>query len=253
MIATRAMGADTATVIAKRNSGDVTGRRTGYIVGYLSAVFSQSGDQHKTATQTKKKTAREHETAPDQRKKRGLQETHFLSPMERDFLRTVVRRSLEHAVKGASLTCPDSPTQKLQEKCGAFVTLKRGGQLRGCIGYIRPYKPLTDAVWEMAESAALRDARFMPVEPSEVDDIEIEITVLSPLQRIENPDDVLVGRHGLLISKGSRSGVLLPQVPVEADWDRETFLAQTCIKAGLPSDSWRNPGTTLEIFTAEVF
>jgi AmmeMemoRadiSam system protein A len=186
-------------------------------------------------------------------KKRGLQEERTLSPMERDFLRTVARRSLERAVKGAKLSCPDSPTEHLREKRGAFVTLKRSGQLRGCIGYIRPYKPLTDAVWEMAESAALRDGRFLPVEPSEVDDLDIEITVLSLLKRIDDPDAVLVGRHGLYVSRGNRSGVLLPQVPVEADWDREMFLSQTCMKAGLPPDSWRDPDTTLEVFTAEVF
>jgi AmmeMemoRadiSam system protein A len=186
-------------------------------------------------------------------RRRGLAEERTLTDQERDLLRTTAHRSLEHSIKGAALGCPEAPTENLREKRGAFVTLKNAGKLRGCIGYIRPYKPLIDAVWEMAESAATRDDRFIPVEPSEVDDLEIEITVLSLLRKIDNPNDVLVGRHGLLVSRGYQSGVLLPQVPIEADWDRETFLSQTCIKAGLPPDAWRDSETTLEVFTAEVF
>ena len=243
MIASQIMGADKARVITKRNSGDVTGQKTGYIVGYLSAAFYCSEEPKPTP---KKKASALSTT-------KGLQSDHALNSAERDFLKRVARRSLEHAVKGAALTCPDAPTERLREKRGAFVTLKRKGKLRGCIGYVRAYKPLVDAVWEMAESAALRDDRFIPVAANEVDAIEVEITVLSPLQQITNPDAVLVGRHGLLVTRGYQSGVLLPQVPVEADWDRETFLAQTCIKAGLPPDAWHDPDTVLEVFTAEVF
>lgn len=255
MIATRAMGADTARVLDHRNSGDVTGQKTGYIVGYLSAAFVSTGAKPESRTRPARKSVRQTagSSREEPRKRRGLEDAHTLSAMERDFLRTTARRSLEHAVKGAPLNCPEAPTDRLREKRGAFVTLKRNGELRGCIGYIRPYKPLIDAVWEMAESAALRDTRFIPVEPSEVDDLAIEITVLSPLERITNPNDVLVGRHGLMVSRGYSSGVLLPQVPVEADWDREMFLSQTCIKAGLPPDAWRDPATILEVFTAEVF
>ena len=256
MIATQAMGADTARVLCHRNSGDVTNEKTGYIVGYLSAAFFSSGGKPGEESRAGKKTVRKtsDSSAPDGgRKARGLQEERTLTNLERELLRTTAHRSLEHAIKGAPLTCPSAPTENLREKRGAFVTLKKAGQLRGCIGYIRPYKPLIDAVWEMAESAALRDSRFIPVEPSEVDDLEVEITVLSLLQRIKDPNQVLVGRHGLLVTRGYQSGVLLPQVPVEAEWDRETFLSQTCIKAGLPSDAWRDPETRLEIFTAEVF
>jgi AmmeMemoRadiSam system protein A len=112
---------------------------------------------------------------------------------------------------------------------------------------------LIEAVWEMAESAALRDHRFIPVEPKEVDKLELEITVLSPLQKITDPNRVLVGRHGLVVSRGNLSGVLLPQVPVEHDWDRETFLSETCVKAGLEPDDWKSPETVLEVFTAEIF
>lgn len=255
MIATQAMGADTARVLEHRNSGDVTGQKSGYIVGYLSAAFVSTGYGSEPRARSARKPSRQAVVSPagEPRRRRGLEDAHTLSSMERDLLRTTARRSLEHAVKGAPLSCPEAPTDRLREKRGAFVTLKRGEELRGCIGYIRPYKPLIDAVWEMAESAALRDTRFIPVEPSEVDDLSIEITVLSLLHRVTDPNEVLVGRHGLMISRGYRSGVLLPQVPVEADWDRETFLSQTCIKAGLPPDAWQDPDTTLEVFTAEVF
>jgi AmmeMemoRadiSam system protein B/AmmeMemoRadiSam system protein A len=255
MIATHAMGADTARVLCHRNSGDVTGEKSGYIVGYLSAAFVSSGTTPESQTRAARKQAQEAKepAAEDTRRRRGLQDAHTLTNLERELLRNTAHRSLEHAIKGAPLACPEAATERLREKRGAFVTLKKNGQLRGCIGYIRPYKPLIDAVWEMAESAASRDSRFIPVEPSEVDDLEVEITVLSALQRITDPNQVLVGRHGLLISRGYQSGVLLPQVPVEADWDRETFLSQTCIKAGLPPEAWRDPKTTLEIFTAEVF
>lgn len=255
MIATQAMGADTARVLDHRNSGDVTGEKSGYIVGYLSAAFVRSGKKPESQTRAARKPSRQTDDSPgeDTHKRRGLEDAHTLTGMERELLRTTARRSLDHAIKGAPLSCPEAPTSHLREKLGAFVTLKKRGELRGCIGYIRPYKPLIDAVWDMAESAALRDTRFIPVEPSEVDDLDIEITVLSPLQRITNPNDVLIGRHGLLITRAYRSGVLLPQVPVEADWDRETFLSQTCIKAGLPPDAWLEPDTMLEIFTAEVF
>jgi hypothetical protein len=256
MIATQAMGADSARVLCHRNSGDVTGEKSGYIVGYLSAAFVSSGTKPEPLTRSAKQSARraEDSTTEDIRKPRGLEDAQTLTNLERELLRTTAHRSLEHAIKGAPLACPEAPTDNLRVKRGAFVTLKKKtGELRGCIGYIRPYKPLIDAVWDMAESAALRDSRFIPVEPSEVDDLEVEITVLSLLQRVTDPNQVLVGRHGLLITRGHRSGVLLPQVPIEADWDRETFLSQTCIKAGLPPDAWRDPDTTLEIFTAEVF
>ena len=259
MIAAQGMGADSATVVCKRNSSDVTGSKRGYLVGYLSAVLyrSQNDGGHSARAQAR---SEQHPKGNEGRSTGGrsgernpLLSDHALDAQERDLLRATARRALERAVKGARLECPEAPTKRLREKRGVFVTLKRRDHLRGCIGYVRPYKPLIEAVWEMAESAALRDHRFIPVEPSEVDDLDIEITVLSPLQKIDNPDLVLVGRHGLLISRGHTAGVLLPQVPVEQGWDREMFLTQTCVKAGLDPDAWKEPGTTIEIFTAEVF
>lgn len=248
MIATRAMGATGARVIAQTNSGDVTGERTGYIVGYLAAVFYQ-GESEQKEYELSEETPAAHDITDH----RTIDADQTLSTAERELLRTTAYRSLEHCVKGAQVMCPEAPTPRLREKRGVFVTLKHRGHLRGCVGYVRPFKPLIEAVWEMAESAALRDHRFIPVEPREVDQLELEITVLSPLKQITNPDAVLVGRHGLVISRGHLSGVLLPQVPVEHDWDRETFLAETCVKAGLDPDAWRDPQTTLEVFTAEIF
>jgi hypothetical protein len=252
MIAARAMGADTARVVCKRNSGDVTGDKSDYIVGYLAAVMSQSQPVGKVKEYVIGAAEDEPEPAPaPSAGKRPSGDR--LSAQEREVLRTAARRSLAASVKGAPLNCPEAATARLRAKRGVFITLKLDGHLRGCIGYVRPYKPLIAAVWEMTESAAMRDTRFIPVEPSEVDSLEIEITVLSPLKKLTNPDHVLVGRHGLMISRGHMSGVLLPQVPVENDWEREEFLSHTCVKAGLPEDAWRDPGTTIEVFTAEVF
>lgn len=250
MIAARAMGADTARVVCKRNSGDVTGAKSDYIVGYLAAVVSRS----KPSGAVKEYVIGAADDQPSQvPSAKGPLSPNRLTPQERVTLKTAARRSVEASVKGARFTCPEAATERLRAKRGVFITLTLDGTLRGCIGYVRPYKPLIAAVWEMAESAAMRDARFIPVEAAEVDSLEIEVTVLSPLKKLTNSDDVLVGRHGLVISRGRMSGVLLPQVPVENDWNREEFLSHTCVKAGLPEDSWRDPGTTIEVFTAEVF
>ncbi len=250
MIATQAMGANTARVITRTTSADVTGDRAGYIVGYLSAAFFR-GDESSSGTEYELKadTPESHDITDHS----TFDSDQTLNTSERELLRTTALRSLEHAIKGAKIECPEAPTARLREKRGVFVTIKHRGELRGCVGYVRPFKPLIEAVWEMAESAALRDHRFIPVEPRDVDRLEIEITVLSPIKRITNPDLVLVGRHGLIVSQGHVSGVLLPQVPIENDWDRETFLSETCIKAGLPADAWTSPQTTLEVFTAEIF
>jgi len=135
---------------------------------------------------------------------------------------------------------------------GVFVTLKKRGDLRGCIGYIEPVEPLAKAVVETAIYAATQDPRFPPVDAAEVRELAYEISVLMPAKEIADPALVVVGRHGIVISQGGRKGVLLPQVPVENGWDRETFLAQGCIKAGLASDAWRK-GARIAVFEAIVF
>ena len=179
------------------------------------------------------------------------------SPDQRRILLDIARSSIASGIADAPL--PAEPPSfanlpqlraRLLEPRGVFATLYLRGQLRGCVGYAMPLYPLFRAVAETARAAAFQDTRFWPVTPDELPDLKISLSVLSPLFPIE-ADQVEVGRHGLLISLGSRRGLLLPQVPVEHGWDRLTFLEQTCHKAGLPIDAWRS--ATLEAFTAEVF
>jgi AmmeMemoRadiSam system protein A len=143
----------------------------------------------------------------------------------------------------------------LSDPRGVFTTLHMPSdlrrQLRGCVGYAVPIAPLYRAVAETARAAAFEDSRFMPVTKEEALKLEVSLSVLSRLFPI-HPEAVEVGRHGLVISQGTRRGLLLPQVSVENGWDRETFLEQTCRKAGLPSDAWRK-NATIEAFTAEIF
>ncbi|NHZ45701.1 AmmeMemoRadiSam system protein A [Nitratidesulfovibrio liaohensis] len=152
---------------------------------------------------------------------------------------------------------PAPPPGVLHRSLGAFVTFKKDGHLRGCIGSMVGDGPLYLTVARMARAAAFEDPRFPPVTAAEAPSLELDISVLGPLTRCPDPSLVRVGRHGLLVRQGYRSGVLLPQVPVEWGWDRETFLAQTCRKAGLPSDAWRDAWqdgrTELYWFEAEVF
>jgi len=144
-----------------------------------------------------------------------------------------------------------APSAHLAELRGAFTSLHRGGQLRGCIGYVMPLYPLYRTVADTAVAAAFHDPRFMPVTTGELAELEIEISVLSLPVPIK-PEEVEIGRHGLIVTLGNARGLLLPQVPVEWGWDREKFLSETCRKAGLPPDAWKR-GARLESFTAEVF
>jgi AmmeMemoRadiSam system protein A len=147
----------------------------------------------------------------------------------------------------------------LDERQGAFVTLHVDGQLRGCIGSVRPTVALGRLVAELAVAAASRDYRFPRLEAAELDRLEIEISVLSPPAPIRSPDEIEVGRHGLIVARGPHVGLLLPQVAVHQQWDTPTFLGHTCEKAGLPADSWqewaggRDPDLSVEAFTAQVF
>lgn len=143
------------------------------------------------------------------------------------------------------------PSPHLAERRGAFTTIHLGEQLRGCIGYVFPAASLYQTIAETAAAAAFEDPRFVPVTAAELPRLKFEISILSPLQPI-SPDAVEVGRHGLVVSMGPRRGLLLPQVPGEYGWDREDFLSQTCVKAGLAPDAWKR-GAKLEAFTAEVF
>jgi AmmeMemoRadiSam system protein A len=172
------------------------------------------------------------------------------SQEERELLLRLAHRSIELALQGLSVDIT-SPTAHLAEPRGAFTTLHLQGHLRGCIGYVLPVQSLYATVAEAARAAALDDPRFPPVTPAEAPRLKIEISVLSRLQPIR-PEEIVIGQHGLVVTQGNRRGLLLPQVPIECDWDRETFLAQACRKAGLPTDAWQH-GAQLQAFTAEVF
>ncbi len=176
-----------------------------------------------------------------------------LSREERALLLFLARKSIEDYFEGTfSIKVPEPKYSRLFEKRGAFVTLKKHGNLRGCIGVLEPLYPLYETVQRMAISAAFEDPRFPPLSPEELPEIKIEISVLSPMEKA-NPEDVIVGKHGIYIIKGFNRGVLLPQVPIEFGWDRETFLKHGCLKAGLHPDCYKDPDTELFIFSAEVF
>lgn len=182
-----------------------------------------------------------------------------LSQEERRYLLDAARSRIEgllHGRKAEALELPSlSPSLQegaLREKLGAFVTLKRNEHLRGCIGRIVSDAPLYRTVGDMAEAAAFHDSRFPPLLLSEFTDIEVEVSVMGPIRPCPDSGLVEVGRHGLIVRRKGRQGLLLPQVPVEWEWDRETFLSQTCRKAGLPPDAWRDPDTELSWFEALV-
>jgi AmmeMemoRadiSam system protein A len=172
------------------------------------------------------------------------------SPEERSLLLRLAHTSIQAALDGRDLDLT-SPSPHLDEQRGAFTTLYVRGQLHGCVGYVLPVASLYGTIAETARAAAFEDTRFPPITGADLPHLTVDISVLSPLQPIK-PEDVEIGRHGLLIAMGFRRGLLLPQVPVEHGWDRVTFLEQTCRKAGLPPDAWQK-GATLEAFTAEVF
>ena len=177
-----------------------------------------------------------------------------MSPLtddEKRFLLRLARGSLEASVRGEKPVLPREVPPILAAPAGVFVTLHEKGILRGCIGYIQVTHPLHRTVMEAAEAAALHDPRFPPVQSAELPYVKLEISVLSPFRAV-SPEEIQVGVHGLMITQHHARGLLLPQVALEHQWDRERFLEETCRKAGLPLDAWRR-GATIEAFTAEVF
>jgi len=223
-------------VLFAATSGDVTGERDS-VVGYAAAVVQTHGGGK--------------ERRMDEDKTRDA----ALTDEEESFLLGLARRCVEVSagIGRTEEASADVTTATLREKRGAFVTLKIGGRLRGCIGMVEARKPLKETVAEMARAAATSDPRFMPVAEDEVDSLDIEISVLTPLRRIRSRDEIVVGTHGLVVERGPHRGLLLPQVATEAGWDAETFLGYTCEKAGLPRNAWRDPDTKLFVFSAQVF
>jgi len=183
----------------------------------------------------------------------GMNPNEMVTREERRYLLELARNAIVSAVGAAGRPLPplELSSTRLREKRGVFVTLWQEGALRGCIGFPIPIEPLADAVRDAAVSAALRDPRFPPVVPEEVQGLLLEISVLTRPGPID-PSDIRVGVHGLLVRQGARSGLLLPQVAIEYRWDVPTFLRQICIKAGLPEDAWEK-GAELSGFEAQVF
>lgn len=176
----------------------------------------------------------------------------LLTPEERAALLWTARQALEMHLRGHSFGSPPEIPPSLQEPGAAFVTLRSEEGLRGCVGSLEPTKPLLDTVAHCAISAATSDPRFSPVDSPELGRLTIEISVLSPLQPLQDVSQFLLGTHGVCVKAGRHRGVLLPQVAAEQGWDRETFLDFACQKARLAAGAWRQ-GADLHIFTAEVF
>ena len=178
----------------------------------------------------------------------------MLADAERRYLLDLARKTIADRLKSSVAPSPVPPETRaaLRAHQGAFVTLHGRGQLRGCIGYIQADRPLEEVVVDAAAAAAFSDFRFAPVQKAELAGLSIEISVLSRPVRVSAPEEVQVGRHGIIISRGHSRGLLLPQVATEHSWDRATFLSQGCLKAGLPPDAWQK-GATIEVFEAEVF
>lgn len=172
------------------------------------------------------------------------------SQQERTLLLGLAHESILSALENREISL-DPPSPHLAEPRGAFTSIYLDHQLRGCVGYVLPIGSVYRAVAETARAAAFEDSRFYPVTLDEARHLQIELSILSVPRPIA-AEEVEIGRHGLLITAGFRRGLLLPQVPIEHQWDRVTFLEQTCRKAGLPSDAWQT-GATIEGFTAEVF
>lgn len=182
-----------------------------------------------------------------------IQGEEYYSPELKKEMLKLARDTVERYVTERKTPSIENVSEKLKEKRGAFVTLHLKGQLRGCIGYTEPYFPLAETIVRAGVSASTRDNRFRPVSVEELKDIDIEISVLSPVRKVEDLSEIKVGVHGLVIKMEGHSGLLLPQVATSNNWDREEFLAHTCWKAGLPPDSWQKEGCEIYLFSGDVF
>ena len=231
MLLAKKLGATRSEVLYYANSGDVTGDKSG-VVGYMSAVLYNN---------------------PGQKKDKKASIDLGLTDEEKETLHKIAKSAIESQCYKKPFPETAITSETLKEKRGAFVTLHKQGNLRGCIGYIRAQKPLYQTIREMAIAAAFQDTRFDPVTEKELKEIDIEISVLTPLKKIDTVEEIEVGRHGIYIIKGIYSGLLLPQVATEYGWDRKTFLEHTCTKAGLPDDAWKEKGTTIYTFSADIF
>jgi len=175
------------------------------------------------------------------------------SPEEKEMLRELAFQAIRSRCLGEAMPDIAAQAPRLKEPGAAFVCIHKDGDLRGCIGMVEARTPLFETIKTMAVEAAFRDPRFCALASDELDKIDIEISVLTPMQRIDDPSEIEIGKHGLLIRKGYRSGLLLPQVATEHGWDREQFLRWTCAKAGLPQKAWKDKDVEVYVFSADVF
>jgi AmmeMemoRadiSam system protein B/AmmeMemoRadiSam system protein A len=231
MIAAERLGATQAKLIKYANSGDIPDGDRSSVVGYSAIAF-----------------IKENKISPQ------ISSSFEISKDEQEYLLDIARKSVEMIVKERTIySCTAGNFETLNQERGAFVTLKKNGALRGCIGFTAPIKPLYQTVQEAAISAALKDPRFQPVSREELAELHYEISVLSPFTHVQSSEQIEIGKHGLLIKYGSREGLLLPQVATEQHWDLNTFLQHTCLKAGLPNDSWKDKEADIFKFSAFVF
>lgn len=182
----------------------------------------------------------------------GKNMSELLKKAEQKELLKIARATIVTFVNSGNVPPLETASLGLNGENGCFVTIKQQKKLRGCIGNFISEKPLYRLVQEMAQAAATRDPRFYPMKPHDLADFELEISVLSPLRKIDSVEEIQVGQHGIYIIKDSYQGVLLPQVATEYGWDRDTFLKHTCLKAGLPENSWKKE-CDIYIFSAQVF
>lgn len=228
MLITQRLGATKAKPLMYATSGNITGDYSA-VVGYLAAAFYR-----------------------EEKKERVGIDLGFTEE-EKSKLKEIAQKTIEAAVKGKTLPEFKGIPEKLKEPYGVFVTINKHSNLRGCIGHIIGDQPLYISCQEMARAAALQDPRFNPVTEDELPELEIEISVMTPLERVKDFNQIVIGRDGLLIRKGYHSGLLLPQVATEYGWTVEEFLAETCHKAGLSSDAYKAKDAEVYKFSAEVF
>jgi AmmeMemoRadiSam system protein B/AmmeMemoRadiSam system protein A len=238
LLAARQLGATKVKILRYANSGDITGDKHS-VVGYLSAAVVDNPGGKRGADSSRRKN------------KVGVD--LGLSEEEKAALHAIANNAIRTRLSKAATEDEPPPLPRLQELRGAFVCLKIKGVLRGCIGCLQARGPLYRVVGDMAVQAAFCDPRFAPLSSEELEQIDLEISVLTPFQDIQSPEEIEVGRHGILVHKGSQSGLLLPQVATEYGWDRIQFMEWTCQKAGLPKDAWKDPDTRIQIFSADVF
>ena len=236
ILAAKACGANKIKLLRYANSGDVTGEK-GRVVGYGAFAIMH---------------LKKEEMIPKLEEKKGGKK--MLNEKQQKVLLGIARKTIEEYIRSGKIPEFNVEDPLLKEKRGIFVTLHKRGMLRGCIGYIMPLEELYKAVSKMAIQSSTGDPRFPPVRPEELAEVEIEISVLTVPERINNVNEIEMGKHGVIVKKGSYQGVFLPQVATETGWSKEEFLNRLCYdKAHLPEDAWKDKDTEIYTFSAQVF